>query len=299
MLDCERASPPSLPLVTHVAFAELCPCGASHIMLVEVHDLAAMMQQDHEHVEHAKGSGRHDEEVDGDEVGEVVLEERAPSLRWRFRAMRHEPGDASLRDVESELEQFAVDAWRVPEGIRERHGAHEIRNLRANQRSTWSPAVGLPGPEGAEALPVPANYGLGAYEVERLAPSRPPVGEPQPEGAIEAPESGSLRSAAEQGELLSERQVLEREVGAGPERRAQGAQESECEGHCGPWLARRWPIVQSWRTILANDRAASLLDFLDAERSYRTTQLGYRQAIAAHLLASEQVRQAVGTRSLQ
>src|SRR6266481_3948098 len=45
------------------------------------------------------------------------------------------------------------------------------------------------------------------------------------EGAIEAPESGSLRSAAEQGELLSERQVLEREVGAGPERRAQGAQE--------------------------------------------------------------------------
>jgi cobalt-zinc-cadmium efflux system outer membrane protein len=45
--------------------------------------------------------------------------------------------------------------------------------------------------------------------------------------------------------------------------------------------------------------AASLLDFLDAERSYRATQLAYRQAIAAHLLALEQVRQAVGTRSLQ
>jgi len=45
--------------------------------------------------------------------------------------------------------------------------------------------------------------------------------------------------------------------------------------------------------------AASLLDFLDAERSYRATQLAYRQAIAAHLLALEQVRAAVGTRSLQ
>lgn len=45
--------------------------------------------------------------------------------------------------------------------------------------------------------------------------------------------------------------------------------------------------------------AASLLDFLDAERSYRATQIAYRQAIAAHLLALEQVRQAVGTRSLQ
>jgi cobalt-zinc-cadmium efflux system outer membrane protein len=45
--------------------------------------------------------------------------------------------------------------------------------------------------------------------------------------------------------------------------------------------------------------AASLLDFLDAERSYRATQIAYRQAIATRLLALEQVRQAVGTRSLQ
>jgi cobalt-zinc-cadmium efflux system outer membrane protein len=44
--------------------------------------------------------------------------------------------------------------------------------------------------------------------------------------------------------------------------------------------------------------AASLLDFLDAERTYRVTQLGYRQALASYLLALEQLRQAVGTRSL-
>jgi cobalt-zinc-cadmium efflux system outer membrane protein len=44
--------------------------------------------------------------------------------------------------------------------------------------------------------------------------------------------------------------------------------------------------------------AISLLDFLDTERSYRATQLAYRQAIAACLQALEQLRQAVGTRSL-
>jgi outer membrane protein, heavy metal efflux system len=44
--------------------------------------------------------------------------------------------------------------------------------------------------------------------------------------------------------------------------------------------------------------AASLLDFLDAERSYRVIQLGYRQALASYLLALEQLREAVGTRSL-
>ena len=45
--------------------------------------------------------------------------------------------------------------------------------------------------------------------------------------------------------------------------------------------------------------AASLLDFLDAERSYRSTQLAYRQALASFMLAVEQLREVVGTRSLQ
>jgi cobalt-zinc-cadmium efflux system outer membrane protein len=44
--------------------------------------------------------------------------------------------------------------------------------------------------------------------------------------------------------------------------------------------------------------AATLLDFLDAERSYRGTQLAYRQALAAYMLSLEQLRQAVGTRNL-
>lgn len=44
--------------------------------------------------------------------------------------------------------------------------------------------------------------------------------------------------------------------------------------------------------------AASLLDFLDAERTYRSNQLAYRQALANYMLALEQMRQAVGTRNL-
>ena len=44
--------------------------------------------------------------------------------------------------------------------------------------------------------------------------------------------------------------------------------------------------------------ATSLLDFLDAERSYRANQLAYRQALAAYMVALEQLREAVGTRSL-
>jgi cobalt-zinc-cadmium efflux system outer membrane protein len=40
--------------------------------------------------------------------------------------------------------------------------------------------------------------------------------------------------------------------------------------------------------------AATILDVLEAERSYRATQLAYRQALAAHMIAAEQVNQAVG-----
>ena len=44
--------------------------------------------------------------------------------------------------------------------------------------------------------------------------------------------------------------------------------------------------------------AASLLDYLDSERTYRANQLAYRQALASYMLAVEQLRQAVGTRNL-
>lgn len=43
---------------------------------------------------------------------------------------------------------------------------------------------------------------------------------------------------------------------------------------------------------------ASLLNFLDAERSYRAAQLAYRQSLASYLLALEQLREAVGVRFL-
>src|SRR5207245_10462266 len=44
--------------------------------------------------------------------------------------------------------------------------------------------------------------------------------------------------------------------------------------------------------------AASLLDYLDAERTYRANQLAYRQALASYITTLEQMRQAAGTRNL-
>jgi len=45
--------------------------------------------------------------------------------------------------------------------------------------------------------------------------------------------------------------------------------------------------------------ATALLEFLVAQRSYDAIELAYRQSVAAYLTSVEQLRQAVGTRSLQ
>ncbi|MGA2597812.1 MAG: TolC family protein [Bryobacteraceae bacterium] len=45
--------------------------------------------------------------------------------------------------------------------------------------------------------------------------------------------------------------------------------------------------------------ATALLNFLVAERNYRAVELAYRQALAAYVTSVEQLRQAVGSRSLQ
>lgn len=44
--------------------------------------------------------------------------------------------------------------------------------------------------------------------------------------------------------------------------------------------------------------AVSLLDFLDAQRNYRSIELAYRQTLANYMLSLEQVREAVGRRNL-
>jgi outer membrane protein, heavy metal efflux system len=67
------------------------------------------------------------------------------------------------------------------------------------------------------------------------------------------------------------------------------------------YLSRYLAVAQKSRDISEHSYhrgATALLDFLDSERTYRSVQLAYRQSLASYLLALEQVREAVGTRTL-
>jgi len=71
--------------------------------------------------EDAEASGGNGEEIDGDEVADMVGEERAPRLRRQSASLRDQPGDGALGHIDAQLEEFAVNSGGAPEGIRGIH----------------------------------------------------------------------------------------------------------------------------------------------------------------------------------
>ena len=70
---------------------------------VEVQDSAPMVSEDDQDKEHSKLNGGNGKEADRDQVPDVVREERAPGLRGRCRAPRHQAGDRTLGYFNPEL----------------------------------------------------------------------------------------------------------------------------------------------------------------------------------------------------
>src|ERR1022692_3783253 len=82
---------------------------------VEVKNAAAVVGQDEEDIQNAKRRRRNREEIDRCQRADMVVEEGAPGLRGRLPWLgRHEAGNASLADVDAELQQFAVNFGRAP-----------------------------------------------------------------------------------------------------------------------------------------------------------------------------------------
>jgi len=78
--------------------------------------------------------------------------------------------------VESELEQFAVDSGRTPEGIVTDRFAYENPDF-GLQRCPILPSISaLPLPEKLESRSVPADNRLVFYDDQRVSPSSPKTG---------------------------------------------------------------------------------------------------------------------------
>jgi hypothetical protein len=96
---------------------------------VEVDNAPSIMCENDKHEQNFKPHCMDGEEVDGNQLRYVIVEERSPRLRWWLRTADHVFGDRSLGDLNSKFEQFAVDPRRTPKRILTAHCSNQIASF--------------------------------------------------------------------------------------------------------------------------------------------------------------------------
>src|ERR1700686_2030890 len=134
---------------------------------VDPDEVSAVEPDNDEGIEQVETDSWNNEQVHGGNVRRVVTQEGSPSLAGRPPPFDHVLGDARLRDLKPELEQFAVDAWRTPKRILHAHPADQRAQLRFDLRSPslWAR---LPRPVAKKAGSVPTHERLGPDDCENL-----------------------------------------------------------------------------------------------------------------------------------
>src|SRR3981081_1375783 len=142
---------------------------------VDPDEVSAAESDDDEGIEQVETDGWNNEQVHGGSVRRVVTQEGPPSLAGRPPPFDHVLGDARLRDLKPELEQFAVNAWRAPKRVFDAHPPDQRAQLRVDLRSA-SQWARLPTPVATKTGPMPTNERLGRDDREDLQDRRnPPV----------------------------------------------------------------------------------------------------------------------------
>src|SRR5216684_3959264 len=133
----------------------------------EPDEVSAVEPDDDEGIEQVETESWNNEQVHGGDVRRVVPQEGSPSLAGRPAPFDHVLGDARLRDLKPELEQFAVNARRTPKRILHAHPPDQRAQLRVDLRSP-SQWARLPTPVAKKAGPVPTHERLGLDNCENL-----------------------------------------------------------------------------------------------------------------------------------
>src|SRR6202049_5032987 len=143
------------------------PFGRRMCCNVDPDEVSAVQPDDDEGIEQVEPDSWNNEQVHGGDVRRVVTQEGPPSLAGRPPPFDHVLGDARLRDLKPELEQFAVDAWSAPKRIFHAHPPNQRAQLRVDLRSP-SQWARLPTPIATKAGPVPTQERLGPDDCENL-----------------------------------------------------------------------------------------------------------------------------------
>src|SRR2546427_2140829 len=102
---------------------------------VEVEDAPAIMCEHDKGEQDPQPHSGNDEEINGDQVADVISQERAPGLRGRCAALREEPGDGAFGHVDAEFQELTMDSRGTPEGIGRGHLYDKSRDLGVDPRA--------------------------------------------------------------------------------------------------------------------------------------------------------------------
>ena len=132
------------------------------------------MAEDYQHEQDPESGGRNREEIYGNHAHHVIFQESPPCLRrWLGLPTRHQVGHCSLGDLDSQLEQLAMNSGRTPERIGSCHLKNKVTDLRADQRSPGSFVPGLELPKQLESFSVPSHDGFRLDDDQWLLPVAP------------------------------------------------------------------------------------------------------------------------------
>src|SRR5262249_2673782 len=114
------------------------------------------MVQDHKSIQEPKRDGRDDKHVHRCNGIGMVAKECLPTLRRWPPPLHHVLCHRALANIDAELEQLAVDAWRSPQWVGETHLANELANVRGR---SWSAPERprFPAPIGSEPSAMPTD----------------------------------------------------------------------------------------------------------------------------------------------
>src|SRR3984893_12010242 len=126
---------------------------------VDPDKVSAVEPDNDEGIEQVETDSWNNEQVRGGNVRRMVTQEGSPSLAGWPPSFDHVLGDARLRDLKPELEQFAVNAWRTPKLVLRADLPDQRAQLRVDLRSPslWAR---LPTPVAAKAGPMPPHQRL-------------------------------------------------------------------------------------------------------------------------------------------
>jgi hypothetical protein len=161
----------------------------------------------------------------------MVVQESPPSLGSGLSVLGHHSGNRPLGNLDSQLEQFPVNARCAPKRI----GSSHLQDQRSNLGiGFWTSALppANPGPVEAKALAMPGHDSLWPYDYQRSVPILPTPGQPHPKQAIRPSQPRPGAPSLEHCELLTKGQVLQGDISE-VKRRNENTQQQTKEGEHG------------------------------------------------------------------